>query len=117
MHFEIAAKEPEKLQKFYESTFGWKFTKIKAPIEYWTIKTGDGEPGTDGGMMKKMPIMGPHNIIGVPSVDQYVDLVKKNGGSIAIPKLKVAGLGKVAIIRDPEGNEFGILEPEPAGQQ
>ena len=30
VHFEIPAKEPSKIARFYEQLFGWKFTK---PIE------------------------------------------------------------------------------------
>jgi predicted enzyme related to lactoylglutathione lyase len=114
MHFEIAAKDIETLQHFYGKTFGWKFKKIKAPIEYWRIKTGDdSEPGADGGLFKKTPLMGAHNVIGVPSLEEYVALMKKNGGSMASPKVRVAGIGRIAVFRDPEGNEFGLLEAEP----
>jgi len=114
IHFEIAAKDMEMLQGFYGKTFGWKFKRIKAPIEYWRIKTGDeSEPGIDGGMFKKTPLMGPNNIIAVPSLDEYVGLVKKNGGRMASPKVRVAGIGRLAVFKDPEGNEFGLLEAEP----
>jgi predicted enzyme related to lactoylglutathione lyase len=114
MHFEIAAKDIETIQHFYGKTFGWKFRKIRAPIEYWRIKTGDAsEPGIDGGLFKKTPLMKANNVIEVPSLDDYVNKVKKNGGSMASPKVRVPGIGRIAVFRDPEGNEFGLLEAEP----
>lgn len=118
MHFEIAAKDIETLQHFYTKTFGWKFRKIKAPIEYWRIRTGDeSEPGADGGMFKKTPLMCAHNVISVPSLEEYVALIKKNGGSMASPKVRVPGIGRIAVFKDPEGNEFGLLEAEPAEEK
>jgi predicted enzyme related to lactoylglutathione lyase len=113
MHFEIAAQDIEKLQHFYAKTFDWKFKKIRAPIEYWRIKTGDdNEPGIDGGMFKKTLLMNANNVIAVPSLDDYVSKVKKNGGSMASPKVRVPGIGRIAVFKDPEGNEFGLLEAE-----
>lgn len=38
-HFEIPAKDVEKLKKFYSDLFGWKFTKYPGPMEYWNIET------------------------------------------------------------------------------
>ena len=89
MHFEIAAQDIEKLQHFYGKTFGWKFKKIKAPIEYWRIRTGDEkEPGIDGGMFKKTFLMNANNVIAVPSLDDYIGRVKKNGGHPPVCKKK-----------------------------
>ena len=113
LHFEIAAKDVEQLQHFYGKTFGWKFKRIKAPIEYYRIWTGDdSEPGIDGGLFKKTPLMNANNVIAVPSLDDYVSKIKRNGGSIASPKIRVPGIGRVAVFKDPEGNEFGLLEAE-----
>jgi predicted enzyme related to lactoylglutathione lyase len=113
MHFEIAAQDVEKLQHFYTKTFDWKFRKIRAPIEYWKIRTGDGsEPGIDGGIFRKSPLMGAHNVIGVHVLEDYTTLIKKNGGSIIVPRIRIPGIGRIAVFRDPEGNEFGLLEAE-----
>ncbi|MGA9140269.1 MAG: VOC family protein [Methanocella sp.] len=113
MHFEIAAQDVEKLQHFYTKTFDWKFRKIRAPIEYWRIRTGDdSEPGTNGGMFRKSPLMGAHNVIGVHVLEDYTTLIKKNGGSIVVPRIRVPGIGRIAVFKDPEGNEFGLLEAE-----
>jgi hypothetical protein len=118
MHFEIAAKDIETIQHFYGKTFGWKFRKIKAPIEYWRIRTGDeSEPGIDGGLFRKTPLMSANNVIAVPSLDDYVNKVRKNGGSMASPKVRVPGIGRIAVFRDPEGNEFGLLEAEPSEEK
>ena len=49
--FEIHASEPQKLMKFYEALFGWRFHK-EGPMGYWVVTTGPtSEPGIDGGLV------------------------------------------------------------------
>jgi predicted enzyme related to lactoylglutathione lyase len=40
-HFEIPANEPEKLTAFYETVFGWKFSK-------WGMSRASTEPSCGG---------------------------------------------------------------------
>ena len=41
-HFEIYTENPEAVRPFYESVFGWNFSKFEGgPLEYWLITTGD----------------------------------------------------------------------------
>jgi predicted enzyme related to lactoylglutathione lyase len=53
-HFDVIAEDVERAIGFYESTFGWKFTKWEGPMDYWMISTGPGEePGIDGGLSRR----------------------------------------------------------------
>jgi len=47
VHFEIPARDVEKLKKFYSKLFGWKIEKVPGPMEYWTVMT---VPVDDKGM-------------------------------------------------------------------
>jgi hypothetical protein len=51
------------------------------------------------------------NYIAVESADAYIEKIKKLGGKIINPKQEVPQVGWVAIAEDPEGNQFGILQP------
>lgn len=55
VHFEIPARDPEKLRKFYTGVFGWKFKNTAAKnMQYWSINTGTKHsPGVTGGMYKQ----------------------------------------------------------------
>jgi predicted enzyme related to lactoylglutathione lyase len=64
-------------------------------------------------MFRKTSLMGAHNVIDVPVLEDYTALIKKNGGTIVVPRIRVPGIGRIAVFRDPEGNEFGLLEAEP----
>jgi uncharacterized protein len=115
VHFEINVDNPERASKFYADTFGWKFQKWDGPSEYWMVNTGpDSQPGINGGMMKR-----PHpgattvNTIGVASVDESIAAVTKNGGKVVLPKTAIPTIGWFAYCADTEGNQFGVMQPDP----
>jgi len=116
IHFEIPADEPLRAVSFYEKVFGWKIQKWEGPTDYWLITTGpQSEPGIDGGLAKRAdPTTGTENTIGVPSVDDYVERVLRNGGKVIRPKAAVPGVGWLAYCQDTEGNRFGLMQEDPS---
>jgi uncharacterized protein len=115
IHFEIPAAEPERAAAFYGKAFGWKFDKWPGPMEYWMVVTGkDGEPGINGGMMKKPGgITSTTNTIGVDSVDDAIAAVVKAGGKNIMPKTPIPTVGYFAYCEDTEGNVFGVMQADP----
>lgn len=113
VHFEFSAKDPDSLSKFYEEALGWKVQKWEGDIDYWLFTTGEeGEPGIDGGLMKRDEQMPPGtvNTIDVPDLDEYLDRSVSAGGKVVVPRMAVTGVGWMAYIMDPEGNVFGLME-------
>ena len=115
IHFEIPAAEPDRAAAFYGKAFGWKFDKWPGPMEYWMVVTGkDGEPGINGGMMKKPGgIASTTNTIGVASVDDAIAAVLKAGGKNIMPKTPIPTVGYFAYCEDTEGNMFGVMQADP----
>jgi predicted enzyme related to lactoylglutathione lyase len=121
IHFEIHAEQPERASKFYSSLFGWEITKWGGPIEYWLVKTGPtGTPGIDGGILKRQGA-GPVEMqavnayvctIGVADIDAMLKAVPAQGGSLAVPKMPIPGMGWLAYFKDTEGNIFGVMQPD-----
>jgi predicted enzyme related to lactoylglutathione lyase len=121
-HFEIPAKDVEKLKKFYVELFGWKMEKYPGPTAYYLIETVPVDknmmpirPGVNGGLFDTkdatMPDQAkPTNYISVESVEEYSKKVEALGGKIVVPKMEIPGIGWWALALDPEGNHFGILE-------
>jgi len=111
-HFDIPSDNPDRAQKFYQNTFGWKFDKWDGPMEYWMIRTGnDSKPGINGGMARRMPgQIGMTNTIEVPSLDEYTNKIQSNGGQVLIPKMPIPGVGYYATCMDTEGNIFGMIQ-------
>jgi predicted enzyme related to lactoylglutathione lyase len=115
-HFEIYTDDPEAVQPFYQSVFGWKFNKFEGgPIEYWLVTTGDDtEPGINGGLTRPRERQSPGtlNTIAVSSLDQTIKQIEKHGGKICVPKMAIPKVGWLAYAEDPAGNVVGIIEPD-----
>jgi uncharacterized protein len=117
IHFEIPADDPERAIGFYKKVFDWQFQKWDGPIPYWLVTTGTGDRGIDGGLHPRaFPGQGPVNTIGVDSCDAAVKKVEAAGGKVAMAKMAIPGIGWLAYCTDPEGNTFGVLQPDEAAK-
>lgn len=123
-HFEIHADDPERAIRFYSDLFGWEFQKWDGPMPYWLIKTGpDSEPGINGGLMKRMgggptdpmqPVNAYVCTTVVPDLNARLAKALGSGGTMALAKMAVPGVGWLAYIKDPEGNILGMMQMDPA---
>jgi uncharacterized protein len=125
IHFEIHTENPERAIAFYEGMFGWRFSSWEGNAEpYWVVDTADpkqpDEPGINGGMMRRMG-GGPADgaavnawvcTVGVASLDGSVESAQRLGGSIALPKLPVPGVGWLSYVKDPDGNILGLMQSD-----
>ena len=120
VHFEVHVEDPARAIAFYSTIFGWQFTKWEGPQDYWLIKTGaPSEPGIDGAMLRRRgPIDGTAVIayvctIETKSVDETMTQVLAHGGQLALAKMAIPAVGWLAYAKDPEGNIFGCMQPDP----
>jgi predicted enzyme related to lactoylglutathione lyase len=121
IHFEIHADQPERAAKFYTGLFGWEITKWGGPVDYWLIKTGpDRQPGINGGLLKRQgpapaenqPVDAYPCTIDVTALDATLQAITKRGGTIALPKMPIPGIGWLAYGKDTEGNIFGVMQSD-----
>jgi predicted enzyme related to lactoylglutathione lyase len=120
VHFEIQATRPEQLIEFYSALLGWSFRKW-GEMDYWLIETGPAEkPGIDGGLLPRQgpppAEMQPVNCfvctVEVASLDDLLLRSTSLGGTIALPKMPIPGVGWLAYVKDPDGNIFGLIQPD-----
>ena len=117
-YFEIQANNIEKAKSFYESIFGWKFSKMEGfPIEYFRIET----EGLRGGLLGR-PVPIPAGSSGtnayvcsmeVKSFDNTAKKILDLGGRVAMEKFAVPGVCWQGYFLDTEGNTFGLFQPDP----
>ena len=112
VHFEIPSEKPEECIKFYQNTFGWKFEKW-GDMDYWIANTGDTNPGINGAVTKKSEL-NPCvvNTIGVGDINASLESIKKHGGMVLTPVQPIPTIGLFAYCKDPDGNIFGVLQPD-----
>lgn len=114
VHFELPVTDPDASIKFYADVFGWKFEKWDGPEDYWMILTGEGEPGIDGGMMRRQNATQPVACtVAVENVDAICAAIEAAGGKIAMPKMAVPGIGWLAYFLDPDGLLTGVMQRDP----
>jgi predicted enzyme related to lactoylglutathione lyase len=125
IHFEIHAADPERVQAFYRTLFGWQFQSWGGPVEYWVITTGDpGQPGINGGLVRRRgapPAEGQAVnafvcTVDVPDLEATLRTVSSAGGTLALPRMAVPGVGHLAYVKDPDGNILGVLQADPSAR-
>jgi uncharacterized protein len=120
VHFEVHAEEPERAIRFYTETLDWQFSKMEGSMEYWMIRTGpDEEPGINGGLLPRMGPVDGQSVIAyvctvcVTDLDATTEKVLAGGGTLALPKMPIPGIGWLGYVKDTEGNVFGMMQPDP----
>ena len=125
VHFEIHADNPERAIAFYRDLFAWEFQKWEGPMPYWLVTTGPADqPGINGGLVHRMG-PGPSEgqavnayvcTVNVDDLDASVATASRLGGTLALPKMPIPGVGWLAYIKDPEGNILGMMQSDPAAK-
>jgi predicted enzyme related to lactoylglutathione lyase len=113
---ELLTRDVAAATKFYGAVFGWKPEVMKmAGVETYTVfKIGDTRVG---GMMEAPPQMAsatPRWIVyfAVTSADATADKTAKLGGKTISKPQDIPNVGRFAVLQDPQGATFAILQPK-----
>ena len=121
---ELMSRDPEASERFYGAVVGLAVVPAGEGPEAYRMLVADGrpiggltgpEPG--GGVW---PSGGPagHWVGYLESADVDAAAVKARelGGEVRLGPLDIPGVGRVAVLRDPDGATFGLFHPaRPAG--
>jgi predicted enzyme related to lactoylglutathione lyase len=109
---ELYTSDPETALAFFRDLFGWTFEKqAESPHDYWVHSTGKR---MNGGLMRKPPEMEQ-----VPShwnvyfhaadLTATIERLKELGGGVCAPPFDVS-VGKIAVVTDPQGAAFCLIQ-------
>lgn len=111
---ELMTNDPETAKTFYGDLFGWTYEEMPMGdgVIYTVIKNNGRN---NGGMMTITPEMGdfpPHWMVyfTVENAAEAVARAKEAGGSVVKDVFSADGVGKMAMIADPAGTGFMIME-------
>jgi uncharacterized protein len=118
-HFAINADDVARAKRFYERVFGWTVTPW-GPPDFYQVKTAArGEPdGVRGALQRRRALLPEQRTIGfectiaVDQIDETAKAVAANGGRVVMPKSIIVGVGALMFFQDPEGNVFGVIQPD-----
>jgi uncharacterized protein len=111
---ELATTNVDAAGKFYANLFDWKPEAMKMDAMTYTIfKSGEGQRG---GMMPMPEMMkgAPTSwtaYFSVESADSTADKTKSLGGKVLNPPTDIPNIGRFAVLQDPQGAVFAVLQP------
>ena len=111
---ELYTRDLEKAKSFYKAAFGLDSEPVPG-MDYTMLKVGDRAvaglmaTGIGGPVPAEVP---PHwNLyFGVDDTDATVARIQKLGGSVRVPPIDIPGVGRFAIVTDPQGAYFSIMK-------
>jgi uncharacterized protein len=109
---ELATTNVAAATKFYAGLLGWKTQAFGGGMEYTQFKKGKDMAG---GMMKcPKPGVPAHWVpyVIVDNVDATAKKAAKLRGTVLVPPFEVPKVGRIAVLRDPQGAVIGIIKPE-----
>ena len=119
IHFEMPAKDTERVRKFYESAFGWQTTPLGPSVEDFVLAfTIDTDEKTrmpkkrgaiNGGFYKKTePDQNIRLTILVEDIREAMKKIEAAGGKVLGEPVEMPGVGLFADFMDTEGNVGSI---------
>jgi uncharacterized protein len=113
-HVEFPADDLGRARRFYEAVAGWEFGQMAEFPDYELFRTGE-ESG--GGLGKRGVSVGSQIrlYISVDTLEEAIAAAEANGGTVVEQPTDIGGgMGRFAVLRDPEGSEIGIWQSPPA---
>lgn len=116
--YELMTPDPDGAKAFYDAVVGWDIEAEPAGVmDYRMIRRSDG--GNAGGVLRITPEMAANGArpiwlgyVNVVDVDATTAAVEQAGGK-TLMAADIAGVGRIAMIADPQGAAIYVMKPTP----
>lgn len=117
--YELLTPDPKEAKAFYDAVVGWDIEpEPSGDLDYRMVRRSDG--GNAGGVMRltdEMAAQGARptwlGYINVADVDATVASTASSGGKVLLPAFDIPGIGRIAMVTDPQGAPFYVMKPIP----
>ena len=118
VYFEIQSSNPPRDIDFYQTVFGWKFTKVEGlPVKYYQIETEN----MSGGLLKRPAAILPTHCgtnaftcsFEVEDFDTTAEKILALGGQVAMEKFAIPNKCWQGYFLDADHNTFGLVQVDP----
>lgn len=114
--YELMTPDPRASKAFYDAVVGWDIEDaptMPGDLEYRMVMAS-GEPvggvlTLSAGMLAQGAKAGWLGYVGVDDVDATVKRIRAAGGSVHLPPHDVEGVGRMAMVADPQGGLFYVM--------
>jgi len=113
--YELLTTDAEGAKAFYEAVVpGWTVGPASPDHQgYREINARDGHAGGVMELNQEMLAGGAKPVwlgyVGVDDVDETVAKLQAKGGQVHLPAFDIPGIGRIAMVTDPQGNPFYVM--------
>ncbi|AUW59389.1 hypothetical protein C1T17_16130 [Sphingobium sp. SCG-1] len=117
--YELMTSDVTAAKQFYGTLMGWSMSEVEAGGEPYTILSADGQG--IGGIMRIPAVAagsarpGWFGYVGVPDASAAVEAMAADGASVHMPVTHIPEVGHIAMLADPQGATFYVIQPEGEG--
>lgn len=118
--YELMTPDPDLVSPFYGAVVGWRISEPDPRRtdgkDYRMIGRSDGKHA--GGVLRITPDMGGAPTRWLPymsaeDVDGKLAAITADGGKVWLPPMDIPGVGRIALVSDPQGVPLYVMRPTP----
>jgi predicted enzyme related to lactoylglutathione lyase len=116
--YELMTSDPKAAEEFYTKVVGWRAEPFQGAgtMQYTVLHAGDRGVGGIMEMPEPYRQGGGHpawvGYVYAPDVDAQAEALKKAGGKVHRGPEDIPGVGRFAVVSDPQGAMFELLQPD-----
>lgn len=108
-HIDIPVSDLARAQEFYSTIFGWQIAEVPG-FEGYPMWQAPNKISGGGLAPREEGFTQPRSYVEVDSIDEALDRVTANGGSVVMGKSPISETSWWAVFTDPDGNDVGLYE-------
>ena len=112
--YELMTTDPAAAEKFYRTVVGWTAMPFEGSPEPYTIFKRKGDVNVAGLMKVPQGMHMPPSwamYVAVPKFEEAVAHIKRLGGGELSPAMDIPTVGRIQMLKDPQGAAFYIIQP------
>ncbi len=118
--YELMTIDTAAAEAFYKNVVGWTSAPFAGSPNPYTVFSRSGQVQVAGLMKRPEGMNMPpfwSMYVAVLKLDEAVAHIKRLGGTELSPVIDVPTVGRMQMLKDPQGAAFYIIEPTPSGER
>jgi uncharacterized protein len=118
--YELMTTDMKAAEAFYNAVIGWTSAPFESSPQPYTVFNRTGGTPVAGVMTRREGVTAPPfwaMYVGVPKLENAAARIKQLGGSECSPVIEVPTVGRMQMMKDPQGAAFYIYQPAPDEQR
>jgi len=118
--YELMTTDTAGAAAFYNKVIGWTSAPFEGSPNPYTVFKRSSDVQVAGLMERPQGMNMPPfwaMYVAVPNLEEAIAHIKRLGGSELSPLIEIPTVGRLQMMKDPQGAAFYIIQPEPRGER